>query len=124
MRTLATIPVPLKSESDFDAALERYSVLARKGSGTTDEESQEREILKIIMGRFNEEAHRLPSPDPVDYLMHVMERRGLKRKDLEPVLGNRSRISEVLNRKRSLSLQQIRNLHRILNIPLEVLVEV
>jgi len=123
VRTLATIPIPLKSEKDFGAALERYSLLARKGSRISKEEAKEREILKIIIGQFNEEFHHLPSPDPVDYLSHVMKRRGLSRKDLEPMLGSRSRVSEVLNRKRSLSLQQIRNLYRSLNIPLEVLVE-
>ena len=122
MRTLATIPVPLKSEKDFDAALERYSSLARRGAKVSKEEAKEREILKIIIGQYNDDFHQLPSPNPVEYLLHVMKRRGLSRKDLEPILGSRSRVSEVLNQKRPLSLLQIRNLHKSLNIPLEVLV--
>ena len=66
--------------------------------------------------------HSIVPPDPVDAILFRMEQQGLTRKDLEPILGSRSRVSEVLNRKRTLSLEMIRNLHKRLNIPLESLV--
>jgi HTH-type transcriptional regulator/antitoxin HigA len=66
--------------------------------------------------------HSIDPPDPVDAILFRMEQQGLTRKDLEPILGSRSRVSEVLNRKRTLSLEMIRNLHKRLNIPLESLV--
>jgi HTH-type transcriptional regulator/antitoxin HigA len=62
-------------------------------------------------------------PDPVDAILFVMDQRGLTRRDLEPYLGSRSRVSEVLCRKRSLSLRMIRALHEGLGLPLQVLVQ-
>jgi HTH-type transcriptional regulator/antitoxin HigA len=80
------------------------------------------EILMILVEAYETKHHSINPPDPIDAILFRMEQQGLTRKDLEPILGSRSRVSEVLNRKRTLSLEMIRSLHKQLNIPLESLV--
>jgi len=75
-----------------------------------------------LVDAYETRHHSIDPPDPVDAILFRMEQQGLTRKDLEPILGSRSRVSEVLNRKRTLSLEMIRNLHKRLNISLESLV--
>ena len=75
------------------------------------------------MERFEQEHFLIPAPDPIDFLHYVMESRGLSRKDLEPFIGSRARVAEVLNRVRPLSLLMIRRLVEGLRIPADVLVQ-
>lgn len=72
---------------------------------------------------YEEQHYAILAPDPVEALVYHMESRGLKRKDLEPYIGNRARVSEILNRKRSLTLRMIQRLHGELGIPAEVLLK-
>jgi HTH-type transcriptional regulator/antitoxin HigA len=79
------------------------------------------EVLAILIETYEREHHALPSPDPIEAIKFVMEQRGLGPKDLEPFIGTRSRVHEVLHGKRSLTLAMIRRLHHGLGIPAELL---
>ncbi len=81
------------------------------------------EILVALVSVYEEEHYPIPLPDPIEAIKFHMERLGLARKDLEPYIGHRARVSEILNRKRPLTLRMIRNLSKGLEIPLEILVQ-
>ena len=80
-------------------------------------------MLATLVEAYEAKHHPIPSPDPIDFLQHVMESRGLTRKDLEPCIGSRARVSEILNRARPLTLSMIRRLSDALNVPADVLVK-
>ncbi|TFH43781.1 MAG: helix-turn-helix domain-containing protein [Lysobacterales bacterium] len=111
---------PIKTEHDYEQALARVSELmgARPGS----DEEDELEVLSILVDSYEEKHFPIDLPDPIDAILFRIEQQGLTRKDLEPLLGSRHRVSEVLNRKRGLSLQMIQRLHEQLGIPLETLI--
>ena len=111
---------PIKIEADYDRTLAEINRLW--GADPDTPEGDRLDILMTLVEAYEAEHHRIDPPDPVDAILFRMEQQGLTRKDLEPILGSRSRVSEVLNRTRSLSLEMIRNLHKRLNIPLESLV--
>ena len=79
-------------------------------------------MLVLLIQAWEAKHHPVPDPDPIDFLHHVMESRGLARKDLEPHIGSRARVAEVLNRVRPLSLEMVRRLSSGLNTPADVLV--
>jgi HTH-type transcriptional regulator/antitoxin HigA len=81
------------------------------------------EILTTLVEAYEDEHYPIPSPDPIEAIRYYMESRGLVRRDLEPYIGSRARVSEVLNRKRPLTLTMIRRLHKELGIPADVLIE-
>jgi HTH-type transcriptional regulator/antitoxin HigA len=91
---------------------------ARPGS----REGDELEILATLVEAYDARRHPIDPPDPVDAILFRMEQQGLSRKDLEPYLGHSGRVSEVLNRRRALSLDMIRRLNSGLGIPLESLI--
>ena len=91
---------------------------APKGSPGSDR----MEVLTILVADYERQHHAIEDPDPVALLEHVMEARGLTRKDLEPCIGSRARVSEVLNRRRPLTLEMIRRLAEQFDLPAEVLV--
>jgi len=111
---------PIKTEDDYRSALLRIEELmeARPDSDA----GSELDVLTTLVEAYEAKHFPIEAPDPVDAILFRMEQMGLGRKDLEPLLGSKSRVSEVLNRKRDLSLSQIRRLHEGLNIPLENLV--
>ena len=111
---------PIKTEADYDRALARISELW--GADPDTPKGDRLDVLITLVEAYETEHHPVDPPDPVDAILFRMEQQGLTRKDLEPILGSRSRVSEVLNRKRNLSLEMIRGLHNQLNIPLESLV--
>lgn len=111
---------PIKSERDYELALQRIDALMEAASGTP--EGDELDILATIVGAYEDKHFPIDLPDPVEAILFRMEQMGLQRKDLEPLLGGRSKVSEVLNRKRGLSIRMIRELHATMNIPLENLV--
>lgn len=80
------------------------------------------EVLALLVEQYEREHFPIADPDPIDFLVHVMEARGLTRKDLEPYIGPRGRVSDVLNRVRPLTLQMIRKLAEGLKLPAEVLI--
>jgi HTH-type transcriptional regulator/antitoxin HigA len=91
---------------------------ARKGT----REYEERDVLAVLIERYESEKYPISAPDPVEAIKFRMEQQGLTRRDLEPYLGGKSKVSEVLTRKRDLTLAQIRALHSHLGIPAEVLI--
>jgi HTH-type transcriptional regulator/antitoxin HigA len=100
----------------------RIDELMDAGPDTT--EGEELDVLATLVEVYERERFTIGSPDPVEAILFRMEQMGLNRKALEPFLGGRSRVSEVLNRKRGLSMSQIRKLHEGLDIPLENLIGV
>ena len=85
-------------------------------------EGDELDVLATLVEAYERNDFPIDSPDPVEAILFRMEQMGIDRKSLEPLLGGRNRVSEVLNRKRNLSMSQVRKLHDGLNIPLENLV--
>jgi len=113
---------PIKTEADYETALARIEALW--GAEADTPQGDELDVLFILVEAYEDEHYPIEPPDPIEAIKFTMEHKQLTRKDLEPYLGSRSRVSEVLNRKRSLSLEMIRNLHKGLGIPLESLVGV
>lgn len=111
---------PIKTEADYDRALAEINALWNAELDTL--EGDRLDILMTLVEAYETKHHPIDPPDPVDAILFRMDQQGLTRKDLEPILGSRSRVSEVLNRKRSLSLEMVRKLHKQLDIPLESLV--
>ncbi|MBI5831132.1 MAG: ImmA/IrrE family metallo-endopeptidase [Armatimonadetes bacterium] len=112
-------PKVLKTEAEYEQALAIISSLLSAEDGTPEADALE--LWSKLVRDWEEEHYPIPLPDPVDAIVFRMEQQGLTRADLEPFLGGKSRVSEVLSRKRTLSLSMIRRLHRGLGIPAEVL---
>ncbi|MDZ7361145.1 MAG: transcriptional regulator [candidate division KSB1 bacterium] len=112
---------PVKTEADYRAALEEIERLFNAVPGTP--ESDRLEVLTTLVEAYEEKHYSIPKPDPIEAILYHMESRGLSRSDLEPYLGNRTLVTEVLNRKRSLTLTMIRRLHFGLGIPADVLIQ-
>ena len=112
---------PLKTKRDYQAALKEAENLwsARPGSKDADR----LEVLVLLIQAYESVHYPVADPNPIDFLHHVMEARGLSRKDLEPFIGSRARVAEVLNRIRPLSLEMIRRLAAGLKIPADVLIQ-
>lgn len=111
---------PIKTEVDYEAALAEIEQLFEAEPGTPA--GDRLEVLTTLVEAYEEEHYQIPLPDPIEAIVYYMESRGLSRRDLEPYLGSRARVSEILNRKRPLSLPMIRRLHEGLGIPAEVLI--
>jgi len=112
---------PIRTEEDYDTALARIEEIWDAEPGT--QESDELDLLSILVEAYEEEHHPIDPPDPIEAIKFRMEQMGLTRKDLEPFIGHRGRVAEVLNRKRGLSIDMIRNLSEGLGIPADVLIE-
>jgi len=111
----------IKTEADHEAALERIDQLFDAVPGTP--EGDELDLLVHLVEAFEEREHPIGLPDPVEAIRFRMDQQGLKNADLVPYLGSKSRVSEVLNRKRTLTLAMVRKLHAGLGIPAEVLIQ-
>lgn len=114
---------PIRTKSDYRATLAIVSKLVDKDPSPGTHDGDRLDVLATLVEAYEAKNHPIPSPDPIDFLHHVMEARGLTRKDLEPMLGSRARVSEVLNRARPLTLAMIRRLSESLQIPADVLVK-
>lgn len=111
---------PIRTESDYDAALAEVEKLWGSKGGTRD--GDRLDVLLVLIDDYESRNHPVDPPDPVDAIKFRMEQMNLTRKDLESLIGSRGRIAEVLNRRRPLSLAMIRSLHHKLHIPLESLI--
>jgi HTH-type transcriptional regulator / antitoxin HigA len=114
-------PKIIKNEAEYQAALAYLETLMDAQPGTPEEE--ELELFAMLIETYEQTVFPIDLPDPVSAIEFRMEQQGLKRKDLEPYIGNQSKVSEVLSGKRPLSLAMIRALHAGLDIPLEVLLQ-
>jgi HTH-type transcriptional regulator / antitoxin HigA len=111
---------PIRTKRDYERALRRIEALMDAAPGS--DEGDELEVLATLVDVYEEKHFPVSAADPVEAILFRMDQQGLERKDLEPFIGSRHRVSEVLNRKRGLSLDMIRRLHAGLGIPLQVLV--
>jgi HTH-type transcriptional regulator / antitoxin HigA len=111
---------PIRTKRDYERALRRIETLMDADPGS--DEGDELEVLATLVDVYEEKHFTVGAADPVEAILFRMNQQGLERKDLEPFIGSRHRVSEVLNRKRGLSLDMIRRLHAGLGIPLQVLV--
>ena len=113
--------IKTKTEKDYNLALKRLEEIfdAKKGTKHGDE----LELLSLLIDNYEKEKHAIELPDPIEAIKFRMEQLGYKQKDLAEVIGLKSRVSEILNRKRKLTLEMIRKLHEVLGIPTEVLVK-
>jgi len=109
-------PKILKTEAEYEAALERTAALMDASPGSPEEE--ELELLAFLVETYEQEHYPIDLPDPIEAIKFRMEQAGLTRKDMIPYLGSQSKVSEVLNRKRPLSLSMIRALHDGLGLSL------
>jgi HTH-type transcriptional regulator / antitoxin HigA len=112
---------PIKTQDDYRAALEEVEGLFDAAPNTV--EGDRLEILTTLIEAYEERHFAIPLPDPIEAILYFVESRGLSRRDLEPFIGARARVSEVLNRKRPLTIGMIRKLHTGLGIPAEVLIQ-
>ncbi|MFY7987292.1 helix-turn-helix domain-containing protein [Flavobacterium sp.] len=112
---------PIKNENDYNQALERLEMIFDAKLGTP--ESDELEVLGILIDQYENEHFPIGLPDPIEAIKFRMEQMGYNQSDLAKIVGLKSRASEILNRKRKLSLEMIRQLHERLNIPTDVLIQ-
>ena len=111
---------PIKTEKDYDEALQLVEALWDSAEGT--DEGDRLDILITLVEAYEKTHHPIYPPDPIAAIEFHMDQNSLSRVDLEPYIGTRARVSEVLNRKRGLSIEMIRSLHDGLGIPLESLI--
>jgi len=111
---------PIRSAADHRAAMTEVKRLWGSKSGTPD--GDRLDVLATLIDAYEAQHEPIDRPDPIEAIRFRMEQQGLTRKDLEPLIGTRTRVSEVLNRKRTLSIGMIRRLHAELGIAAEVLI--
>lgn len=111
---------PIKNEQDYEKALERLEVIF--DAAANSQEGDEAEILSILIDNYENEHYPIEAPDPIEAIKIRMEEMNLKQKDLVGVIGGKSRVSEILNKKKRLTVDMIRELERILHISASVLV--
>ncbi len=113
---------PVRTESDYRAALLQLSAYFDKEPVPGTEEGDHFEVLTTLVEAYESRMFPIEAPDPVEAIRFRMEQGGLTVKDLVPSIGQPNRVYEILNRKRGLTLEMIRNLHRNLGIPAESLI--
>jgi HTH-type transcriptional regulator/antitoxin HigA len=111
---------PIRSGTDYEEALDEIGRLWGARSGTP--EGDRLDVLATLIDAYEDEHHPIDPPDPIEAIKFRMEQQGLTRKDLEAIIGTRTRVAEILNRRRGLSIAMIRRLHEKLGISAEVLI--
>ncbi len=112
---------PIKTDTDYRAALKEIEALM--GAEFDSPEGEKLDVLVTLVEAYERNHYPLDLPDPVEVIKFEMEQKGLSVKDLEPMIGKRNRVYEVLTHKRSLTLKMIRRLHEQLGIPAESLIK-
>ena len=111
---------PIKTEQDYDVALERLNEIFDAPLDTP--EGEELQVLAVLIEAYEEKHHPIEAPDPIEAIRIRMEEMSFQQKDLVGIIGEKSRVSEVLNRKKRLTVDMIRALAKVLNLPAELLV--
>jgi HTH-type transcriptional regulator/antitoxin HigA len=111
---------PIRTKKDYEAALSAVERLWGAKLGTL--EGDRLDVLATLIDAYEAAHYPMDPPDPIEAIKFRIEQQGLSRKDLQPLIGTRTRVAEVLNRKRSLSIGMIRRLHQALGISAEVLI--
>jgi HTH-type transcriptional regulator/antitoxin HigA len=112
---------PIRTEADYDAAMAEIEHLW--GAKNDTPKGDRLDVLVTLVEAYEAKHYPMDPPDPIEAIRFRMEQQGLTRKDLEPMIGTRNRIAEVLNRKRSLSIDMIRRLHDGLGISADILIQ-
>ena len=112
---------PIHSEAEYQAAL--VQIEAAWGAVDGSDEAEQLEVLAMLVENYEKQHFPIEAPDPIEFLNYVMETRGMARKDLEPYIGPRGRVSDIMNRVRPLSLDMIRRLSSGLGLPASVLIQ-
>jgi len=112
---------PIRNNEEYQNALIRLEEIFYAKAGTS--EGDELEVLSILIDNYENEHFPIDPPDPIEAIKFRMDQLGIKQKDLANIIGFKSRVSEIINKKRKLSLNMIRKLHQQLNIPTEVLIQ-
>ena len=110
---------PIKTQKDYSDTLLKIEILMNARPNTP--QMDELEVLSTLVEVYEEQFYKIETPDPIEAIKFRMEQEGLKQKDLVAIVGSKSRVSEVLNRKRKLTIEMIRNLNKVLHIPVESL---
>ncbi len=111
---------PIKTEEDYTATLAEVERLFDAAPDTP--EGDRLEVLTTLLEAYEKNHYSIPAPDPVEAIKYWMESRSITRRELEPLMGSRARVSEIFNHRRGLTLTMIRNLHDKLGIPVEALI--
>ncbi|MDH3374476.1 MAG: transcriptional regulator [Gammaproteobacteria bacterium] len=111
---------PIKNNRELTRALKRIDDLWGAKPGTP--KGDELDVLMLLVEKYEDENYAIPASDPIEAIKFLMEQNSLSRKDLEPYIGASGRVSEVLSRKRNLTLVMIKKLHKGLNIPYDCLI--
>ena len=111
----------IKTESDYQAAMQRLEEIFDATPDTP--QGDELEVLSFLIDSYEKQKFPIDAPDPIEALKFRMDQLGIKQKDLAEVLGFKSRVSEILSKKRKLTLDMIRSLNKALNIPTNVLIQ-
>lgn len=112
---------PIRNDTDHETALAEAERLWGAPSGSPERDRLE--VLAVLIDEYEAKRWPFDAPDPIAAIEFRMEQMGLTRKDLEPMIGSRARVAEVMNRKRGLSIEMIRKLHAQLGIPADVLIK-
>jgi HTH-type transcriptional regulator / antitoxin HigA len=112
---------PIRNKVEYQKALNRLEKIFNAKPDT--KEGDELEVLSILIDNYENEHFPIDSPDPIEAIKFRMDQLGIKQNDLAKIIGFKSRVSEIINKKRKLSLTMIRKLHQQLNIPTEVLIK-
>lgn len=111
---------PIRNDRDYRRALKEIDLLMDARPNTP--EGDRLDVLATLAEAWEQQHHAIDAPDPVEAIRFAMEQRGLSRRDLEPLIGSRARVAEILNHRRNLTLSMIRRLHSALGIPAESLI--
>lgn len=112
---------PIHNDEDLAVALDEINRLIGAAPGTEDEDRLD--LLATLVEAYESRAYPIDLPDPIDAILFMMEQKGLTRHDLEPAIGGRGRVAEILNRRRALTLPMIRQLSKLLELPGDVLIQ-
>ena len=111
----------IKSKKEYQEALKRLEIIFDAKPGSS--EGDELELLGILIDKYEQEQHPIDFPDPIEAIKFRMEQLGYSQSDLANIVGLKSRASEILSKKRKLTLDMIRSLHKTLHIPTDVLIQ-
>jgi len=111
----------ITTEQEYESALKRLSAIFDANPDST--EGMEAELLVTLLEKYEKEQYPIAFPEPITAIKKAMEIKGLKDKDLIPAIGSKTTVSLILNRKRALTIDMIRNLHELLGLPVEVLIQ-
>ena len=114
----------IRTEEENKAALKRFETLLdlEEQGKLSPEEKEEADLLDVLIESYEEKYHSIGQPDPIEYIKYIMENKNLKQKDFVEILGvSKSVLSKILSRKRPLSLEMIKKLHKAFNMPYDIL---